>query len=924
MTNAPARTGLVSNTPTRPIVGRTREREAIERLLAAAQQGYGGVLVVHGDPGIGKSALLDHAVEMAGRTFAVARAIGVEGEMELPFAALQQLCNPDLEFLDRLPPPQREAVDLAFGLASGGAANPYLVALAILGLLSDAAEAQPLLCVIDDAQWLDRASLQVMTFVARRLMADRIALVFATRDVDPSLTRLPELHLGPLGHRDAEMLLDSVLAGPLDDEVRERLITEAGGNPLALLELPRGETSTGLAGGFRVPAAPHASDQLMEHFSRRIGELPEDARLLLLVAAADQTGDVPLVWRAAERLGIGDGAAQVVTAAGLLSLAPRAAFRHPLVRSAVYEASTVERRREVHQALADVTDPMLDPDRRAWHQAQAASGPDDAIADALETSADRARARGGFAAAAAFLERSSALTVHPGQRARRALAAAQSMQQAGAFDDALRLLASAEAGPLTPIEKARGEVIRARIVAAERGRDAPALLVAAARRLEALDLRLARQVQLDALVAALFAGRLAGPGSDTRSIASAAGAGARQPGPARPEDALLDGLATLITDGRAAGTPVLREAIRAFAGADVGTDEGRRWLWLAGRTAGFIWDYETWDSLTRRQVRSARAVGALVELPLALSTRVGVHIFAGELREAASMLAESDTLAEIADARIVPAYGALSYAAFSGHDAELGVLLAASSGDFTLRGEGLGLSLSHWVTAALRNAQGRYEEAFAEATLAAENPRELFFSSFALVELIESASRTGRASPAREAFATLSESTRASGTPWALGVEARCRALLTPGASAEPLYREAIDRLRPTRLRLDLARAHLVYGEWLRRQRRRVDARAELRVAFDLFAEFGMEAFAERARVELEATGEHARKRTVDTLDQLTPQEAQIARLASQGHSNRDIAAQLFISPSTVEYHLAKVFRKLDITSRVQLASRVR
>jgi len=901
-----------------------REREALERLLASAREGYGGVLVIHGDPGIGKSTLLDHLIEIATSSFAVARAVGVEGEMELPFAALQQLCNPDLEFRERLPAPQREALEVAFGVSSGSAANPYLVALAILNLLSEAAEVQPLLCLIDDAQWLDRESAQVMAFVARRLMADRIALIFATRTVDPALARLPELHIGPLGHRDAELLLDSVLAGPFDSEVRERLITEAAGNPLALLELPRGETATQLAGGFRIPALPHASDQLVESFSRRIGDLPSDARLLLLVAAADLTGDVTLVWRAAERLGIGDGAAQVVTAAGLLSLAPRVAFRHPLVRSTAYGAATVERRREVHRALADATDPTLDPDRRAWHQAQAASVPDNGIADALEESAARARARGGFAASAAFLERSSALTIDPERRARRALAAAQSMQQAGAFDDALRLLATAGAGPLEAIEAAQAEVIQARIVAAERGGDAPALLVAAARRLEVLDLPLARQVHLDALAAAVFAGRLAGIGSDARSIALAAQALPHPPGPARPEDTLLDGLATLIAEGSGAGTPILREAIRGFASADVGTDEGRRWLWLAGRTAGFIWDYEGWDSLTRRQVRSARSVGALVELPLALSTRVGVHLFAGELPEAASLLAESDTLAEIADGRIVPPYGALSYAAFSGNDAELSVLLAGSARDFTVRGEGLGLSLSHWVTAALRNGQGRYEEGLAEATHAAENPRELFFATFALVELIEAASRTGAAPAAREAVARLTESTRASGTPWALGVEARCRALLTPGAPAEALYREAIDRLRATRVRLDLARAHLVYGEWLRRQRRRVDARVELRAAYDLFSEFGMKAFAERARVELEATGEHARKRTVDTLDQLTPQEAQIARLASEGHSNREIAAQLFISASTVEYHLAKVFRKLDITSRVQLAARVR
>jgi DNA-binding CsgD family transcriptional regulator len=549
--------------------------------------------------------------------------------------------------------------------------------------------------------------------------------------------------------------------------------------------------------------------------------------------------------------------------------------------------------------------------------------PDEELAAELERSAARAQARGGFAAAAAFLERSSALTLEPARRTGRALAAAQAKEQAGALDEALTLVASAEAGPLDEFQKAQVDVLRARIsFATDRGSEAPRLLLAAAKRLDPLDARVAREIYLDALNAALFAGRLAGP-ADARQVAAAARAAPPAAPPPRAADLLLDGLALLIADGPTVGTPVLRNALAAFHDDEIGSKAGPRWLWLAGRAAGFIWDYERWDSLTLNQVRAAREVGALAHLPLAFSTRVGVHIFAGEMRAAASLVEESDALAEATDGRIVPRYGALAVAAFRGRADEVSQLVRVSTQDFIARGEGMGLTVSQWVTAALYNGLGRYEDAFAAAEQAVEDPRELWFSHFALVELIEAARRSGRSDRAAEAVELLSESTRASGTPWAQGVEARSRALLTDGDAAETLYREAIHRLEPTRLRLDLARAHLLYGEWLRRERRRLDARSELRRAHDLFSDFGMEAFAERARVELRATGEHARKRSVETLDQLTPQEAQVARLAAEGSSNRAIAAQLFISASTVEYHLRKVFRKLDVTSRTQLARRL-
>jgi DNA-binding CsgD family transcriptional regulator len=913
---------MATTLPDEQLRGRQREREALDRLLRAARGGDGGALVVHGEPGVGKSALLGYAVE-ASSEFRVARTVGVEGEMELALAALQQMCSPFLDLIERLPQPQRDALAVAFGLDAGPAPSPFLVGLAVLGLLSEAARERPLLCVVDDAQWLDRASARCLAFVARRLLAERIALLFAAREPAELLAGLPELRVEPLGHRDARALLESALPARLDERVLERIVAETHGNPLALLELPRGLTPAQLAGGFGLPPAVPLSASIEESFTRRLAGLPGDARRLLLLAAADPVGDPPLVWRAAERLGIPASAADAVESADLLALAPQVAFRHPLVRSAVYRRAGLQERREIHRALADATDPDTDPDRRAWHRAQAASPPDEEVAAELEDSAARARARGGFAAAAAFLERSSELTVDAARRAGRALAAARAKQQAGALDDALTLIATAEAGPLDESQRAGVDVLRARIsFSADRGSEAPALFLAAARRLEPLDARLARETYLDALTAALFAGRLA-DAADARQVAAAARAAPPPAPPPRPADLLLDGLASLIADGPATGTPLLRTAVAAFHREESGIEERLHWLWLAGRAAGFIWDYDGWDSLTARQIRAARDAGSLADLPLALSTRVGVHIFAGETRAAAALVVESDALADATYGRIVPPYGALALAAFRGREDEVSRLVQTGAEDFIARGEGMGLTLSQWMTAVLYNGLGRYDDAFGAAAEATADPHELWFSSFATVELIEAASRSGRGERAAEALAVLSESTRAGGTPWARGVEARSRALLAGGEQAEALYRKAIGYLEPTRLRMDLARTHLLYGEWLRRQRRRLDAREHLRIAHDRFDDFGMEAFAERARVELQATGEHPRKRTFDTLDQLTPQELQISRLAADGNTNREIAAQLFISPSTVEYHLRKAFRKLDVTSRTQLARRV-
>jgi DNA-binding CsgD family transcriptional regulator len=912
---------VVIRSPTTQLLGRHRERAVLDRVLEAARDGHGGVLVVYGEPGVGKTALLDYALEAAA-DFRVARAAGVEGEIELAFAALQQLCSPSLDLIERLPDPQRDAMEVALGLSAGTAPNLFFVGLAVLNLLSESANEQPLLCVVDDAQWLDRASARVLAFVANRLLAEKIAMVFAARERVEEFDGFAELQVEPLGHRDARALLGSVMPARLDERVFERIIVETHGNPLALLELPRGLTPAQLAGGFGLPTALPISARIEASFARRIARLPRDARRLLLVAAADPTGDAALEWRAADRLGIAEATAETVEVDGLVTFDRGVVFRHPLVRSAVYQAASPEERSEVHRALAEATDPDVDPDRRAWHRAQAASGPDEDVAVELERSAARAQARGGLTAAAAFLERSSALTLDLARRAARALAAAEAKQQSGAFDDALELVSKAEVGPLDEVQRARADVVRARIsFAGEGGREAPSLLLTAAKRLEPVDARAARGIYLDALTAAFFAGRLGGE-VDARSVAAAASDAPLPAPPAQAADLLLDGLVSLIRDGAAAGTPILRKAVSAFNNDEIETESGLRWLWLAGRVAAYLWDFETWDALTRRQVGEGRESGALTVLPVSLSTRAVVELYSGNLAEANSLIAEANAITAATDGRSVP-FAPLALAAFRGREPDASRLIRATTADFLARSEGMGLTLALWATAYLHNGLARYDVALAATEQAAEDPHELWFSPLLMVEMIEAATHGGRHDRAASALEVLSETTGASGTPWAQGIEARSRALLAEGQAAEALYREAIEQLRPTQLRVDLARTHLLYGEWLRRERRRVDARTELRAAHELFLQFAMEGFAERARVELEATGERARKRTVETLGDLTPQEAQISRLVAEGHNNREIAAQLFISQRTVEYHLHKVFRKLDVRSRTELARRV-
>jgi DNA-binding CsgD family transcriptional regulator len=902
------------------LTDRRSERDVLDRLVDAVLGGQSRALVVRGDPGVGKTVLLDYLAGRA-RGCRMARAGGVQTEMELAFAGLHQLCAPMLDHLDHLPVPQQDALRIAFGRAAGPPPDRFLVGLAVLSLLSEVAGEQPLICLIDDEQWLDRASAQALGFVARRLAADPVGLVFAAREPGAELTGLPELEVGGLRESDARALLDSALAGPLDDRVRDQIVAETQGNPLALLELPRGLSPAELAGGFGLPGAAPLSERIGESFRRQLEALPAQSRRLLLLAAAEPYGDVSLVWRAAGRLGIPFQAVSPAVDAGLVQFGARVWFRHPLLRSASYRAASIADRQAVHGALAEATDPLAHPERRAWHRAQAAPGPDEEVAGELQRSAGRAQARGGLAAAAAFLEHSALLTADPARRADRTLAAAQAHLQAGAFGTALELLADAEdkaSGPLDELQSARADLLRGEIVfASGMGSDAPPLLLKAAKRLEPLDVGLARETYLTAWMAAMFAGRLVGAG-DLLEVSRAARALPAPADPPHPADLVLAGLAMVVTDGSAAAAPTLRRAISAFNDADMSMAEELRWGWFAQAVASALWDDDAWRAMLTRQVRLAREAGALDQLPIMLGALGTAVAWTGDFAAAAALDAEADAVCEVTGSRAAP-FTAMMLASLRGRQADAAELIEGTIAEATAGGQGIAVAYAHWAAAILANGLGRYADALAEARQASEDTSTLYISMWALPELIEAAARTGDTGTAGDALTRLAEFTLAGGTDFGLGVEARSRALLSAGETAENLYREAIERLGRTRLRPELARAHLLYGEWLGRENRRTDAREQLRTAHDMLAAMGAEAFAERARYELLATGEIVRQRTAEPVSTLTAQEAHIARLAADGHTNPEIAAQLFLSARTVEWHLRKIFTKLGIGSRREL-----
>jgi DNA-binding CsgD family transcriptional regulator len=901
------------------LIGRRAECETLDRLLTEAFAGQSGVLVLRGEAGIGKTALLDHLIDRAAGS-RILRARGVESEMELAYSGLHQLCRSLLDRLDDLPVPQRDALATVFGLGEGPAPDRFLVGLATLTLFAEAAEEQPLVCVVDDAQWLDQASAQTLAFVGHRLLADRVALVCASRRGigDSVLAGLPELSVEELGDGDALALLLGGVQGPLDAAVCQRIVAESHGNPLALLEFPRSWGVTELAGGFGLPDSLPVSGKIEEGYARRLELLPADTKLLVLAAAAEPVGDPALLQRAATSLGVDMGAAEPAIDAGLVTVRARVEFAHPLARSAAYRSAAQRDRHQVHRALAEATDPDTDPDRLAWHHASATVGPDEDVALELERSADRAQARGGVAAAAAFLQRSVELTPDPAKRAERALAAAQASFQAGEWDALPKLLGIAEAYPLDGFQRARLELLRGNSAfASGDAAQAATLLVVAARELELFDMSLAREAYITAWGAAFTAAGNDGEAGALLEICDDVKGLPRSDGDPRALDLLLEGLARLTSEGHAPAAPLMKEAVPALL--TISLEEVFRWGWVATGAPNAIWDLAGFLELSERQATLVRGAGALALLPLYLGQLIQARAWHGDLAGARSLLAEMEDVAAATGTWIAP-WGPLRLHALHGREPDASRAIAS---ELDRAGAGPMQPPANWAAAVLYNGLGRYEDASSAAKQVADNTLDPWHSIWALPELIEAAARTGDYELARDALERLATTTQPAGTDAGLGLEARSRALVSDGNLAEGLHREAIERLERCRVRTELARAHLVYGEWLRREGRRVDAREQLRTAHEMFDAIGMEAFAERARGELSATGEKVRKRSPDTREELTPQEDRIARLARDGLTNTEIGTQLYISARTVEWHLRKVFTKLGIMSRRQLRTAI-
>jgi DNA-binding CsgD family transcriptional regulator len=903
-----------------------RECKSLVDLLAGLAEGDSAVRVIRGEAGIGKSALLNHLATQASRA-EVTRTRGIEADMELAYAGLHQLCAPFLNEIDELPVPQREAIRVAFGMATGDPPDRFLVGLAVLTLLTRASETRPVVVLVDDAQWLDQVSRQTLEFVARRLLAESVAMVFAVRDPDgqAALSGLPELRLGGLDAVAAGELLEAAVDGRLEEQVRDRLVAETKGNPLALLELYRGRSAAELAYGLDAGAANVAgsvSSRVERDFALRLESLPAPTRTLLLIAAAEPVGEPRLLVRAAEALDITPDAAPA-KAAGLIEFGEFVQFRHPLARSAVYHQADPEDRRAVHRALAAVTDPVLDPDRRAWHAAQAAEGPDEEVADGLQRAAGRARQRGGMAAEAVLLERAAELTPDPRQRGHRALAAAEAHFSAASPDRATELASFAGLCPLSSLDGARLSRLRARILfARSRSDEAAPLLLESAAQFTAADSPLSRETYLEAISATVFAGRVHGP-SGARAAAMAARESGAPPSSSEAADLLLDGVATLLTESYETGVPALRRALDPFAHEELGSRESTlRWLLLVPvALEAFIhyaWDLSAWEALATRAVRLARDIGALGVLPPALIYAGGVHIHHGDTATAARMIEEADEIAT-ATGHAPHTYAALVLAAWRGDETAAAAMIAEAKTSASERGEVSLLGVTGYVQGVLYNGLARYEQALTAASSGIEHDG-FNFTGLSLVEHVEAATRCGELEQARNSVARLLELTSAADSGWARGVSARSRALLTDGDEADSLYRTAIDELERDRVVVEVARTHLLYGEWLRRARRRTLAREQLRIAHEMFEGMRAAAFSERARRELLATGERARPKGNDPGGSLTPQETQIAVLAAGGMTNPKIGAELFLSPHTVEWHLRKVFMKLSISSRRDLS----
>jgi DNA-binding CsgD family transcriptional regulator len=804
--------------------------------------------------------------------------------------------------------PQRGALEAALGLGEG-VPSQLFVGGAVLTLLSDAAESGPIACVVDDAHWLDHASAQVLTFVARRLAAERVTIIFALRELGavPELSGLSALAVPPLSDPTARALLAEALPAPLDDAVRERIVAEARGNPLALLELAAVVGPAELAGGYALPG--HGAERIEALFKRRLDGLPNDARRLLLLAAVDPLGDPALLWRAARSVGLDAAAAEPSEAAGLLDLGLHVRFRHPLLRAAVYRSADPRERRAAHAALAAGTDAEHDPDRRAWHRALAAVGPDEDVAETLVDSADRARARGGAAATAAFLERAAALTGEDTPRAARLVAAAAAKLEAGAPGEARALLDVAPLKALDVPNRARAELLRGRITyAVRRGPEATGGLLRAAKQLEHVDVRLARETHADALFAAMTDGRFGGAIRHAAELAAGVGRSDAAPITA---DLVLEGLIAIVAGDLSRGFGSLR---RALTRRDDAFWDSR--IMMVAALALEIWDLSLYAEHTERAVRHAREAGALMRLAQSLGMLAGVRNWMGRLRTSEVLLDEAESL--IAFTGTAPTYPRMTLNAWRAAPGTAEMLDGVMS-DASRRGEGLMVAFADFALALLHNGRGDAGAALPAARRASlELP---FFKGMALRELIEAAVRADELQVAADALAALRPLTGAAGTDWARGIQACCEAMLAADDDADTLYRASREHLERAGAGGHLARTRLLHGEWLRRDGQRARARVELRAAHDALSAIGAEGFAARAGRELRATGERARKRSPETINNLTPQELHIARIAATGATSKEIATQLFLSPRTIDAHMRSVFRKLSITSRRQLRS---
>jgi DNA-binding CsgD family transcriptional regulator len=913
------------------LVDRSQEFGFLTGLLAQAAEGTSAAVVVRGEPGIGKTALLDAvAGDAVTQGMTVARVIGVEAEAPLGYAALHRLLLRFSGLAEQLPAPQRDALRSTFGLVAGPPPDRFLVALAVLTLLADAASQAPLLCVVDDAQWLDAESAVVLGFVARRLQAEGIVMVFAARElsqVAPALQGLPEVIIGALDAGDATALLAMIATAKLNPDVQAQLITEGGGNPLALVELAAELTPAQLAGTAALPDPLPAAGSLQQMFSRRLARLSPGARLLLAVAAAEPTAADTILWRAAERLGV-DADLAAAEVSGLAEFDTGVTFRHPLVRSVAYHSVPAVRRRLIHRTLAEMSDADVEPDRVAWHLAMAATGPDEELAARLAAVAGRAMDRGGYAARTAFLARAAELSADPQQRAGRLLAAAEAALTAGHPVQARALLDQAESGATGDQQLATALRLAGQVsFAAGRPGDAARQLLTATRQLMPVDTRLGRRTLLAALVAASLAGR-----TELNEVLAFAMGVAESPvdlqDPSSIADCLLLGFLRRLSGAPEQAVPLLRAALGHLRdSATPGAIRTSTPLIVSAIAGSELLDEKINYDVTNMYVQYARRAGALMVLPAALTILAGILMHRGRFDEAQQACAEGRALGEATgvpgspDAASFIELGLLCWRGREQEARDLAAKTAAEAQQLEKNTRQSRFAPPHDL-AVLELSLGRYRQAY-DHTVPAFRDDRLGLGTRILPDLIEAAVRCDELLVAREALSRLEARARASGASWGLGRLACCQALLA-GDAAEPLYRQAVDYLERTAILPEIARTHLLYGEWLRRQRRRRDARLQLRTAYDMFTQIGADAFAARARAELAATGERPRQRSVETTQELTPQEVQVVRLVIQGGTNRDVAAELFLSPATVDYHLRKVYQKLQVTSRTQLALKMR